>query len=31
MNITDIYGKKLDNARLDEILSVSAMTSPNVG
>jgi aspartate ammonia-lyase len=31
MDITDIYGKKLDNARLDEILSVSAMTSPNVG
>lgn len=31
LDITDKFGKKLDNARLDEILSVEAMTQPNVG
>lgn len=31
LDITDKFGRKLDNARLDEILSVQAMTQPNVG
>lgn len=31
LDITDKFGHKLDNARLDELLSVTAMTQPNVG
>lgn len=31
LDITDKFGKKLDKARLDEILSVEAMTQPNIG
>jgi aspartate ammonia-lyase len=31
LDITDLFGKKLDEARLNEILSVAAMTAPNVG
>ncbi|MFM7390614.1 MAG: aspartate ammonia-lyase [Vampirovibrionales bacterium] len=30
LNITDKFGRKLDDARLDEILSVESMTQPNV-
>jgi len=31
MDMTDKFGNKIDNKRLDEILSVDAMTQPNMG
>jgi aspartate ammonia-lyase len=31
LDITDKFGIKIDEARLNEILSVESMTQPNVG